>query len=155
MKYSTLLLVNSLLLLVPSSIVNAEEVVVRVDHAQLMYLPDAGSDVIVGNPSIADVAIQNSKLLVVTGKSFGSTNVIVLGPDRKIIADAVINVTNDDTRVVSLYKGSGRESYNCSPKCQSILVIGDKGEYFQNNQKAANGKSSLATNTAEPGANGQ
>ncbi len=133
----------------------SEEFLVRVDQVRLMDLKKSGSHVIVGNPSIADVSIQNSKLLVITGKSFGSTNVIVLGPDRKIITNTTIGVVNDDRRVVSLYKGSDRESYNCSPKCQSILVIGDQGEYFQNNQKAASGKSSLANSNAENGENAQ
>ena len=137
------------------STAKSEEIIVNVDQAKLLRLSTPGTDVIIGNPSIADVAIQNSKLLVITGKSFGSTNVIVLNSDRKIITDTVISVTNDSKRVVSLYKGSARESYNCSNKCESILVIGDQNEYFQKTQKAANGKSSLATNTAEPQGGGQ
>jgi Flp pilus assembly secretin CpaC len=38
----------------------------------------AAAEVIIGNPTIADVSVQGGNLLVVTGKSFGVTNIISL-----------------------------------------------------------------------------
>jgi Flp pilus assembly secretin CpaC len=56
----------------------AEDLVVNYDQSQLVKLPRPAAEIIIGNPSIADVTVQNGNLLVVTGKTFGITNMIVL-----------------------------------------------------------------------------
>ena len=43
-----------------------------------MKLPEKVSTIVVGNPLIADVAVQSGGLVVVTGKGYGATNLIVL-----------------------------------------------------------------------------
>ena len=43
-----------------------------------MKLPEKVSTIVVGNPLIADVAVQSGGLVVVTGKGYGTTNLIVL-----------------------------------------------------------------------------
>ena len=48
------------------------------DQATLMKLPEKVSTIVVGNPLIADVAVQSGGLVVVTGKGYGTTNLIVL-----------------------------------------------------------------------------
>ena len=72
-----------------------ESVVVLVDQAKVVRLPEKAQTVIVGNPAIADVAVQRNGVMVVTGKSFGVTNLIELtetpsAPDiRKQIEDTL------------------------------------------------------------------
>ena len=56
----------------------AETLDITLDQATLMKLPDKVATIVVGNPMIADVAVQSGGLVVVTGKGFGSTNLIVL-----------------------------------------------------------------------------
>ena len=63
----------------------AEDLIVKYDQSQLVRLPKAAAEVIVGNPSIADVAVQSGNLLVVTGKTFGITNIIALDAERNVI----------------------------------------------------------------------
>jgi Flp pilus assembly secretin CpaC len=108
----------------------AADLVVVYDQSQLLRLPRAVSSVIIGNPSIADVEIQGGNLLVVTGKTFGVTNIIALDDQRNIIQDQRIVVTRDDVRTVNLSKGSERESYSCTPGCSPTLTIGDDKDYF-------------------------
>ncbi len=43
-----------------------------------MKLPDRAATVVIGNPLIADLAIQPGGIAVVTGKGYGGTNVIVM-----------------------------------------------------------------------------
>ena len=87
----------------------AADLMVRYDQSQLLRLPRPPTEVIIGNPSIADVAIQGGNLLVVTGKSFGVTNIIALDAQRNVIQDQRVVVDHDDLRRLSLYKGSKRE----------------------------------------------
>src|ERR1700720_3514817 len=58
----------------------AETLTVVLDQAQIMQLPDRVGTIIIGNPLIADVALQAGGNVVVTGKGYGSTNLIVLDP---------------------------------------------------------------------------
>ena len=56
---------------------------VLVDQATLVRLDRPAAEIVVGNPSIADVSVQSGKVLVVTGKSFGETNLISHGRRRQ------------------------------------------------------------------------
>ncbi len=116
------------------------ELAVRIDEAHLVRLPRASANIIVGNPSVADVTVQNSKLLIITGKSFGLTNLIVLDNESREIINTKISVKTDASRVVTLHKGAERQSYHCAPVCQSSLVIGDMKTHFEAIQKQTQGK---------------
>lgn len=108
----------------------AADLVVVYDQSQLLRLPRPVSSVIIGNPSIADVEIHGGNLLVVTGKTFGVTNIIALDDQRNIIQDQRIVVSRDQVSTVNLSKGSERESYSCTPNCSPTLTIGDDEQYF-------------------------
>ncbi len=88
----------------------AADLVVRYDQSQLIRLPRPVSEVIIGNPSIADVNVQGGNLLVVTGKTFGVTNIIALDADKNVIQDQRVIVEQDDRRTVVVYRGSLRHS---------------------------------------------
>jgi Flp pilus assembly secretin CpaC len=129
----------------------AADLMVRYDQSQLLRLPRPATEVIIGNPSIADVAIQGGNLLVVTGKSFGVTNIIALDAQRNVIQDQRVVVDHDDLRTLSLYKGTKRESYTCTPDCSPTITIGDGMEYFDAIAKSAQQKStSSAANVDRP-----
>ena len=146
----TLLILTSL----PGS---AKDLVVRYDQAQLIRLPRPAADVIVGNPSIADVAIQGTNLLVVTGKTFGVTNVIVLDDDRNVIHDQRIFVERDNQKIVTLLKGSARESYTCTPACAPTLTIGDSLPFFESIEKHSKRKHNFSAgdSSASPQSGGE
>jgi Pilus formation protein N terminal region len=133
----------------------AADLIVRYDQSQLIRLPRPVSDVIIGNPSIADVTVQGGNLLVVTGKTFGVTNIIALDAQRNVIQDQRVIVEQDDQRTVVLYKGALRETYTCSPNCSPAIIIGDSPKYFDDVAKAAAAKSGTlgaAAPTGSPGA---
>ena len=109
---------------------DAADLVVRYDQSQLLRLPRAVSEVIIGNPSIADVTVQGGNLLVVTGKTFGVTNIIALDADRNVIQDQRVIVDQDDRRTVSVYRGPLRQTFTCAPVCTPALVIGDDPKFF-------------------------
>ncbi len=48
------------------------------NQARLLKLPDGVATLVIGNPAIADATLQAGGLLVITGKSFGRTNLIAL-----------------------------------------------------------------------------
>jgi putative type II/III system pilus formation protein len=136
---------------------SAGDLVVRYDQSQLLRLPRAASEIIVGNPSIADVALQDGNLLVVTGKTFGITNIIALDVDHNVIQDQRVLVERDDRRVVNVMLGKDRRTYACTPNCEPTLTIGDDKDFFSNVQSANTAKTKFSEGAADQGtsSNGQ
>jgi hypothetical protein len=141
--------------LLVSAKARASDLVVAYDQSQLLRLPRPVASVIIGNPSIADVAIQGGNLLVVTGKTFGVTNIIALDAERNIIQDQRIVVQRDEVRTVNLTKGGLRQSYSCTPNCSPTLTIGDDSAYFDTIQKHATAKTKFSDGRSGEGGAGE
>ncbi len=134
----------------PSMGAAAADLIVRYDQSQHLRLPRPVAEVIIGNPSIADVTVQGGNLLVVTGKTFGITNIIALDAERNVIQDQRVVVDQDDRRTVVVYRGPQRHTYTCAPTCSPALVIGDDPQYFDAVTKAAQAKVSASQATNQP-----
>src|SRR5690349_12671394 len=93
-------------------------VLVLVDHAKVVRLPEKARTVIVGNPAIADVTVQRNGVMVVTGKSFGVTNLIALDSGGTLLAESLVRVSAASDAVLTVQRGMERESYSCTPVCQ-------------------------------------
>lgn len=107
-----------------------ESVIVTVDHAKVVRLPEKAQTVIVGNPAIADVAIQRNGVMVVTGKSFGVTNLIALDASGTLLAESSVRVRAATDSVLTVQRGLERESYSCTPVCQPAAQLGDVKRFF-------------------------
>jgi hypothetical protein len=125
---------------------------VPLDKAKLVHLEQPAAEIIVGNPSIADIAVQNSKLLVVTGKSFGRTNLIVVNAEGKIIQESDLTVSDPSQGMITVHRGArNNETVYCAPKCTSPLAIGDEKEYFDTIQKQLTAKQGMGQGSASSG----
>jgi hypothetical protein len=131
----------------------ADDLIVKYDQSQLWRLERPITEIIIGNPTIADVTIQSNDLLVVTGKSFGITNIIALDANREVVAERRVLVQRDERKVVNLHKGGKRESYNCSPQCNPMTTIGDDPEYFETVAKLSERKIKLSSGAGSADAN--
>lgn len=132
----------------------AGDLVVRYDQSQLLRLPRPATEIIIGNPSIADVSLQGGNLLVVTGKTFGITNVIALDAERNVIQDQRVLVERDERAVVNVHKGNARFTYSCTPNCEPNLTIGDDKVFFDQVQKHNTDKTRFSEGAAESAAAG-
>jgi hypothetical protein len=130
---------------------HAEDLIVKYDQSQLLRLPRPASEIIIGNPAIADVSVQTGNLLVITGKTFGITNIIALDADRNVIQDQRVLVKRDEAKVVNLQRGTDRQSYNCTPQCNPTITIGDGPKYFDAIRNASQNKIGFSEKAAESG----
>jgi hypothetical protein len=143
-----LALVAALLTLQPAAA--AEAVVdVLIDQATLVRLERPAAEIVVGNPSIADVSVQSGKVLVVTGKSFGETNLIVMDADGKVFVNRRLIVQEPRSGMVTLYRGSARQTLHCAPYCTPPLVIGDSPDAFGTVAGQITTKQSISQSAAE------
>jgi hypothetical protein len=128
----------------------AETVVdVMIDQATLVRLERPAAEIVVGNPSIADVSVQSGKVLVVTGKSFGETNLIVMDADGKVFVNRRLIVQEPRSGLVTLYRGSARQTLHCAPYCTPPLVIGDSQDAFGAVAGQITTKQSISQSAAE------
>jgi Flp pilus assembly secretin CpaC len=108
----------------------AESLSVVVDQAKLIKLPEKVATIVVGNPLIADVSLQPGSTMVVTGKSYGTTNVMALDRQGTVLVDRMVQVEGATDKLVTVYRGVERESYSCTPICQRRVTLGDAPTYF-------------------------
>jgi Flp pilus assembly secretin CpaC len=102
---------------------------VKVNMARVLRISAPAATVIVGNPGIADVTIQDPQTLVLTGKSYGQTNLIVLDSRGEPIADTLIEVVQMQAGVTTVYQGQVRTTLACAPVCQPTVMLGDDSDY--------------------------
>ena len=120
-------------------------VAVMVDHAKVIRLPERTQTVVVGNPFVADVAMQKNGVVVLTGKSYGTTNLIALDAGGTMLAESTISVQAANDAMVTVQRGLDRESYSCTPACQPALQLGDSKEYFAGVGSQAGQRNGFAT----------
>jgi Flp pilus assembly secretin CpaC len=102
-----------------------EPISVKVNMARILRINAPAATVIVGNPGVADVTIQDPQTLVLTGKSFGQTNLIVLDSLGNPIADTLVEVIQAQADLITVYQGNARNTLVCSPTCQPTIMLGD------------------------------
>lgn len=113
-----------------SAIAAEQEVtLVTVDQAFVIRLSGAAGAVVIGNPAIADATIMDSRTLVITGRSFGTTNLIVLDTSGAVIAEKLITVQSAVNQL-TVYRRSTRQTYSCTPICAPTLNVGDADPIF-------------------------
>jgi Flp pilus assembly secretin CpaC len=113
--------------LVPAAPALAQDgpITVKANMARILRISAPAATVIIGNPGVADVTIQDPQTLVLTGKSYGQTNLIVLDTQGNPIADTMIEVIQETADVVTMYLGNARTTLACSPTCQPTIMLGD------------------------------
>lgn len=107
-----------------------EPIAISLDQARILKLPDRAATVVIGNPLIADVAVQPGGIAIVTGKGYGATNFVVMDRAGAILAEKLLEVRGPADRIVVVYRGSERETYSCTPECGRRITLGDMPEYF-------------------------
>jgi hypothetical protein len=107
-----------------------ESVIVRLDSARVIKLPDRAATIVIGNPLIADLSMQPGGLAVITGKSFGATNFMVLDKSGAVLNEQTIDVQGPSDPTVVVYRGVDRQTYSCAEYCSPRLTLGDDQKFF-------------------------
>jgi Flp pilus assembly secretin CpaC len=127
---------------------SADTIAVNVDQARLVKLPARVATIVVGNPLIADVALQAGGVIVVTGKGYGATNFIAMDRSGEVLVDRLIQVEGPTDQLITVYRSIDRESYSCMPICQRRVTLGDGDTYFKSAMDQAGNLNSQASGAA-------
>ncbi|TNE36275.1 MAG: hypothetical protein EP347_11470 [Alphaproteobacteria bacterium] len=107
---------------------SAEEILVPLDEAVVFSFDEDIATVAVGNPAIAGVSIHDGRVVLVAGRTFGTTNVVALNSQGKPIGNKRIRVTSvGGWSNLTLVKGDQNDiiSFTCAPRCERAIVPGD------------------------------
>ncbi len=121
-----LALLAALAVLATSAPAVAQGMPVRIDQATRVTLAAPARDVFIGNPAVADVTIIDGRNLLVLGKSYGVTNIVVLDARGRTILDRQIVVSAVDDGRVSFFRGPDVYNYACSPRCERTPMPGER-----------------------------
>lgn len=127
----------------------ASDIVINADQAKIITVSGQPGTVVVGNPSIADVTVQGDRV-VLMGRNYGVTNLIILDRDGNQLAALDVTVQITDKNAVHVYKAGGRMSLACAPVCEQTLQVGDDAaKVFDPLARQIQTKSEIANGTSK------
>ena len=132
--------------------VEAWAVTVKVspDTATLVNVAGKPATLIVGNPLFADAAAIGNKILV-QGRNYGKTNIIVLDAKGRRLAQFDVVVSPDMKGQMIVYREGRRYTYACNPTCARQLDTSDTIEEVLLLGKALSKRQELITSVIEGG----
>jgi Flp pilus assembly secretin CpaC len=98
----------------------AETLAVKLDQSTRITVRQPIRDVVVGNPTVADVSLLDPNSLIVVGKSYGVTNLLIVDRSGRTVLDRDIVVSAPDGGAMSLFRGPEQRSFSCSPRCERM-----------------------------------
>lgn len=112
----------------------AEAIQVLMNQAKIVRLARPADTIVIGNPMIADAAVQDASTIVLTGKGFGVTNLVVMDSAGETIVDEQIVVSRHFANSVRIYRRAEIQTLSCSPYCESSF----KNDAEQQSEDALN-----------------
>lgn len=91
---------------------------VVMNQAKIIKLARPAGTVVVGNPEIADAVVQDSRTIVLTGKGYGVTNLVVMDSEGDALVDEQVAVSASDTNSLRVYRRADINVFSCTPYCE-------------------------------------
>ncbi len=110
----------------------AGQFTVEAGKSKPIKLSGNADSVVIGNPNIADVAVHDDRLLFVTGKSFGTTNLMIFDSKANTLFSSDIVVTANTETWVSVKRAGSNFTYDCAPACRPTMSAGDNMAHYEN-----------------------
>jgi len=122
---------------------------IAMDEVRVVTFQRPIGTVFVGNPTIADATVIDPYHAFILGKTFGTTNLIALGPQSQTVANQQITVVNRGGGLVTLNKGAAQFSYACTRShCDASPLPGDQTQYFNDVNGSVNSHQDQAVKSA-------
>jgi hypothetical protein len=117
---------------------------VSVDQTVAVKLAAPANSVVIGNATVADVAVHDANTILITGKAFGSTNLVVLDRSGKTIWANTVAVGSDSDTELTIIRKGGAYTYSCVDKCRATPMVGDEPQHFQQVMQTVTAKAETA-----------
>lgn len=109
----------------------AEQLSVEAGTTIPLRLKGEAASVVIGNQNVADIAVHDKHLMFITGKTYGSTNIMAFDQSGRMIYDADLVVTVNSSSLVTVSRSGQLFSYDCAGTCRPVASVGDNKDYFE------------------------
>jgi pilus assembly protein CpaC len=108
-----------------SELIHAGEFIVPINKSQVLKVDQPFTELLIGNPEIADVVALTNQSVYVLGKQLGTTNLTIYGPRRQLLAVLDLAVTYDvESLKAKLHDVMPGEMIQVRPVNGGILLSG-------------------------------
>ncbi len=104
---------------------SAGQIWLTMDQVRPFKLENPAQKIVVGNPSIADVTVQDSQNLLMFGKAPGLTNIYIFNEDGETFENLIVRVRSPSSDMLTVHRGTARTTYNCTTNCEATITVGD------------------------------
>jgi hypothetical protein len=112
---------------VAATAAQADSTVIHINQSRRILLRGAAANIIVGDPSVADVTVIDAHSVILLGKGYGATDVLVTDRAGRTLLDDHVMVAAPEGGVVTVHRGVNTAEYSCSPRCQALSPPKDNG----------------------------
>ncbi len=109
---------------------SAEQLWLTMDQVRPFKLETPAQSIVIGNPAIADVTIQDNTNLLLFGKSPGLTNIYMFDENGEPMKNLILRVRTPSTDMLTVHRGLARTTYNCTTNCEATVTVGDDPSAF-------------------------
>ncbi len=92
---------------------------VIMNQARVLKLARPADTVVVGDPAIADAVVKDARTIVLTGKGFGITNIVIMDADGAAIVDDQVMVSRSVANTTRVYRRAFVQTLSCTPYCET------------------------------------
>jgi Flp pilus assembly secretin CpaC len=89
-------------------------------QAARIHLSAPARDIVVGDPTVADVNLIDERTLVVLGKKVGATTLLAFDARGRSLADRQIMVLDAPDGAVVVHRGASPSTYACADRCSRM-----------------------------------
>ena len=111
---------------------------VVMNQAKIVKLTRDATTIVIGNPEIVDATVQDARTIVLTGKGFGVTNLVILDAEGAPVVDESVYVSRSDDMTLRIYRRASVQTLSCTPYCE--------GSYKSAAETASEAQMSAASN---------
>ena len=119
-RLTRIALLTAALLSVAAGAAAASRLNIDINQSRRIGLGGSAASVVVGDPTVADVTMIDAHSVIVTGKGYGATQVMVLNHAGRMLLDSRVTVSAPEDGHLTLYRGAAPSEFSCSPRCQAL-----------------------------------
>ena len=108
----------------------AEQIWLTMDQVRPFKLEKPAQSIVIGNPAIADITIQDNANLLLFGKTPGLTNIYIFDENGEASKNLIVRVRTPSSDMLTVHRGAARTTYNCTTNCEATITVGDDPAAF-------------------------
>ena len=94
--------------------------VIHLNQSRRIALHGAAANVIIGDATVADVTVVDAHSIILSGKGYGATDVLVMDRAGRTLLDDHVMVGAQEAGFVTIHRGPDSVEYSCTPRCQAL-----------------------------------